>query len=367
VNDGTSHTFNPRPMNRLDGSKGDGSVGVKAGTFGFEMPGLGVFRTGANTVRTTMAGLLEACGLEEVNSVGATGAAVSGGSSTTTAVDVATATWENYVIGAAISIRGEQAFITALTDGGAGEDTVTVTPALSIAPVDTAAIQRSVNYRRNRRGSDGDYSAVTLVREVDGIRTTMTGCKGNVTIQGDAELVFAYEFQVDHYVRDYAPNPCYIGDAYDSYPPILSHDRRCYFGSTAVELGAITASLNNEVAPRMVQGSTGINGRAGFGHVGVNPGLTCRKLMETTANEELDADQRFLGRTSHDLMVFWGNELYGNCALRIPVAKLVQEPKPEDDSGIQMTPFVFEATEAGTTTDPDDDVQRIPDFTISFS
>lgn len=366
INDGTAHAFNPRPMNRLDGSKGDGSIGTKGGTFGFDVAALGVYRSGSRSERAILGGLLVACGFEEVFSGVDTGDAVSAQNSTT-ALDIATGGWENYELGCLLSAGGELAYITALTDGGGSDDTITVSPALGSAPDTAAQLPRSVNYQRSRRADDGEYGAVTIVKEVDGIRTTMTGCRGNLTISGENELMFGFEFQVDHYVREHAPCQVYIGDAYPTYEPIMASERRCYFGSTAVELGAISVTLNNEVSPKTVQGASGINGRAGFGHSSVNPGVTCRKLMSTTAGEEVDADERWFARTSHDVMLFWGNTMYGGCAVRMPVARLVAEPKPEDDNGAQVTPFVFEAMTAGTATDPDSAVTKLPDFSISFA
>jgi len=366
INNGLTQAFNARPMNRLDGSKGDGSIGVKSGTFGFDVPALGVWRNGSSTVGSILGGLLTACGFEEVAS-GVAAGSTTPSTSTTTQLEVDTATWESYSIGAAVSVNGEQAFITALGDGGGTDDNITITPALAVGAQAGVTVCASVNYRRNRRNDDGDYNSVTIVHEVDGIRTIMTGCKGNLTISGEDNLTFGFEFQVDNFIRDYAPSAHYPGDAYETFAPVQSTDRRCYFGATAVELGGISASLNNTVSPRSVQGGYGANGRAGFAHTGVNPSLTCRKLMSTATGEELDADERWFSRTSHDLMIFWGNSLYGNCALRMPVCRLVQEPKPEDQDGIQATPFVFEAMEAGTTTDPDGTLVKIPDFIISFS
>ena len=364
ISNGLSQEFNARPVNRLDGAKCDGSVGVKGGTFGFEMVALGVHQVSAgNVVRSVMGGLLVACGFKEVTSGSLGGEALIAGS-TTTQLEVNAADWENFSIGALLSVEGEQAFITALTDDT--NDNITITPPLGVAPDFSAVIARSVNYRRNRRNSDGDYGAVTLVLEVDGVRTTMTGCKGNVTVSGESELMFSYEFSVDHWIREWCPSEEYQGDAYPTYAPIQATQRRCYFGSTAVELGGISASLNNTVAAKKVQGSTGINGRAGFAHSAVNPGLTCRKIQPVVAGSYNDADDRWYARTSHDLMVFWGTTVYGGCAIRMPVSRLVAEPKPEDDEGMQVTPFVFESMDAGTQSDPDSVVQKIPDFTISF-
>jgi len=366
VNNGLSQAFNERPVHRLDGSRGDGSVGVKSGTFGFDAPALPAYKIGSTVVQPPLGGLIKACGFKLVNSNLATGSAMASGS-TTTQIELDTGTWEDFSIGTVVNIRGEQAYITALADGAGSEDNMTISPALGVAPGVLTAMWRTINYRRNRRADDGDYGCVTIVHEVDGIRTTMTGCKGNLTISGDADLTFSFEFQVDHFIREYAPAAHYSGDAYDSYTPIQATERRCYFGATAVELGGISASLGNTVVPRKVQGGYGINGRAGFGHSAVNPGLTARKLMSTASGEELDHDERWFSRTSQDLMIFWGTKVLGGCALRIPVARLVAEPKPEDDEGLQVTPFVFEAMDAGTTTDPDGTVVKIPDFIISFS
>lgn len=368
IRNGLTNAFNPRPLNRLDGGKPDGSVGPKAGTFGFDARVVtGVDAGGSTILPPPLAPAIQACGFKEFRNNAATGDATESGS-TTTGIEIGTGSWENFTIGGLVSVEGEMAFLTGQTDGGGAEDTLTVTPALGLAPDAAATMPATWCYRRNRRGADSDYFSCTIEYEVDGIRTIMTGCKGNLTISGEEELMMSFEFNVDHWVREKQVNCVdYLGDAYSTENPIQGYERRCYVGATAVDLGAISASLNNEVTPRKVQGAYGINGRAGFAHARCNPGVTARKLAVVESGEHLPADEEWFSRTTLDLMIFWGTSIQGGFALRIPVGKLVADPKLEDDDGAQAFPYVIEATDAGSTTDPDSTVVRVPDMVIGFA
>lgn len=364
IRNGLTQMFNPRPINRLDGTKPDGSVGAKAGTFGFDARVQGGALVGGSMVQPPLAPAIQACGFtEERSGYGGNTQA----SCTTTALKVDTASWEYYYISALLSVLGEMAFVTAMTDGGGADDTITISPALGVAPDSGAYIGESWNYRRNRRAEDSDYHACTIEYETDGVRYLMTGCKGNLTISGDGELVFGFDFQVDHWIREVQPS-CVddLSDVYSTRTPVQAHERRCYINGSAVELGGISASLNNEVAPRKVQGQYGINGRAGFGHAGTNPGITARKLLAVVSGEHLPLDEQWFSRDDLDVMIFWGTHLYHGVGLRIPNGKIVQDPRPEDDEGAQVTPYVIEATNPGSYTDPDGTVLQLPDFIISF-
>lgn len=364
INNGLTESYEPSPMDRLDGNKGDGRVVAKSGTFGFstEVTSLdGTSAAGAAAIRAELAHMMQAAGYKEIIGTSST----TGAGSTTSAISVATGSWENHPIGSPVIYDGQLAFVTSTVDGGGGVDTVNVAPPLAQAPLTGNTLRAGIAYRRNRNGSsDGDYLGCVLEYEIDGIRYTMTGCRGNMTVQGDGRLMFAWEFQVDHWIRELERAPYYAGAAYTTQRPILANARLCYIDSTKKDLGGITASLNNEVAPKMVQGASGMNGRNGFAHVRANAGATFRQLMDTSI--ELPADERFGARTSFAWTVIFGGAYRAAFGVRIPAARLVQDPKPEDSSGMVDAPQVISAHDPGTATDGDSTATRLADFIVAF-
>lgn len=365
VNNGVTQAYEGTPQDRLDGNKGDGRVTSKSGSFSFssEAHGCeGVANSGSAAPRPVLGHLLQACGYEEIIGTSST----TGAGSTTSAIAVATGSWENHPIDSVVMLNfgGAMAWVTSTEDGGAGVDTVNVTPPLPVAPDSGVTLNAGVSYRRNRGGADGDYLGIGIEYEMDGVRYTMTGCRGNVTLQDGERVMLQFELQVDHWVREIERAPYYAGDAYITAEPIRGTDRSCYIDETKSDMGGITASLNNEVAPKTVQGSSGINGRAGFAHVSAAPGGTFRELLE--ADGDLDSDQRFLRRTSFAWNLIYGGAAQKLVGVRIPTARLMQDPTPEDANGMMDAPNVVEAQDPGTTTDGDSTQYRKGDFLLSF-
>jgi hypothetical protein len=181
---------------------------------------------------------------------------------------------------------------------------------------------------------------------------------------GETKASFSWAFNVDHWTREIEAAPYNAGTAYTSASPILSTERLFWLDTTGTDIGGtITASLNAEVQPKTIQGSNGINGRAGFQLTNQAATMTFRELFDSTG--ELVAENRWLARTAKAVMLVLGS--HGNCiALRIPVARKIELPNPQDDNGMQGTPEVLQAQDAGTYADPDGTILKVPDFSISI-
>lgn len=360
--DALEEPFEETPAYRLNGDIGDGRVVAKAGsvTFVTEVYGSNtVAADGTAAPRGPLNHLFQAAGFDEVrNTSDATDAG-----STTSALEAAAAGWENLGIGTMIEVANSVSWIQSTVDGAT--DTVNIEPSVPVAPPTGQDIHACSVYRRNRMGRDGDYLGVCIEHERDGIRTTMTGCKGNVVLNDGPRLTLAWSLNVDHWIREVERAPYYAGDAYPTQAPIRGTDRKVYMDDTGVDIGGLTASLNNEVAPKAVQGANGINGRCGFGHVTAAPGATFREIMDTS--DDLDRYQTFLTRGSFALYCIWGSSPGNYFGLRIALARVVSEPKPEDQGGIIDHPTVVAAQDAGTTTDGGDTQYIVDDFSFGIA
>ncbi len=350
--------YEARPSARVNFSRGDGVVMGRDGSVNFSTDILasGTLQDTANSDAnpSVLAGLFQATGLVEV--IGKTLAVETG--STTTAVKVSTATHENVDIGAAIQWKGNVAFVTAKTDGGGSADTLTVSPALPSAP---AAADKAHASRMYRKTTDGDLLGIWLLVEVDGIRTLLTGCKGNVQLTSAGKPQFAWQFSVDHWIRQAEAVPANLGSAYSTALPVLERDRIAYLDTTKIDIAGFTCSPNVATAPKNVSGRYGINGRAGHHITGIGPTATFRELLE--ADGGLTQDELWQARTAKDMKVIMGS--HGDCAaVRIPVGRLVQNPNPEDMEGMQAAPSVIEAQDADTADNGNGTLVKVPDFAI---
>lgn len=354
-----SQAYEDRPSGRVLLSRGDGSVLGREGTFGFQTE---ILASGAlqatpdsEANRSVLQHLFVACGLEEF-----AGKSVAvGAGATTTAVTITTGKHENFRIGQAIQWKGNTTWITAKTDGGAGVDTLTVSPPLPKAPAAADIINASRCYLQS---TDGDYQGVWFIVEMDGVRHIITGCKGNVALQDAAKPMLAWSFSVDNWIREKKPAVFNPGAAYSTVKPTLARDRLAYLDTTAVDIEGFTASANAEHTAKPVMGRYGYNGRAGFHLSNVAPGASFRTMSE--ADSEMTVDQAYLARTAYALAVAYGS--HGECVTwRIPVARLRENPQPVAEGGLLMVPHVMQAQDAGVAEDGANGLVKVPDFSIS--
>jgi len=355
------HAYHPRPQNRVNFAVGDGTIGAKSGEVSFNTH---VFGSGslaaadAAANKSELHGLLVASGLELSQGTSAT----VGAGSTTTAIKIATGKWENLTIGQLVEYQGNVRRITAQTDGAGAEDTITVSPALPYAPTSGDVLHAMCNYQKSTDG-DGMYG-VTLEYEVDGVRYTITGCKGNVQLVDGPVLEFSFSFTCNHWIREIEAAPYNAGTAYTSQPSILNSDRKAWLDTTGTDIKGFTAQPGSTFAMKQVQGSTGINGGSELQHTGYACGCTFREILSSSG--DLDQDLRWTARTSRAILVVYGG--HGNAmAVSIPAGRLIESPNPEDGDGMVEVPNVVEAQDAGNTTDPDATIVKIPDFSICLS
>jgi hypothetical protein len=352
---GFTEAYTARPMSRKDFAKGDGVVGPRGGTISFKSQ---VIPSGSLSAALSAAGqsvlgdLLAACGLEETPDASAEVAA----GSNTTDIKIITASWEKFSIGGMVVYNGNPRIVTALTDGGAGVDTVTVSPALPVAPAAGGTLYASRMYAKS---TDGDTPACGFEIEIDGIRYTATGCKGNVSLSTGPVPTLDFSFSVDHWVREYEPAPYSPASAYPTAKPVLDASRVCYIDAVAADIGGLTATPGSAMTAKKVQGSKGVNGQVGFHLTGYNAGATYREIL--LSGGELTRDATWLARTARGLIVFWGS--HGSTfGLRIPAARLISDPTPSNADGLVDAPNVIEAQDAGSTTDGGGTYAKIPDF-----
>lgn len=353
--------FTRRAQKRTNFSSGDGVVGPRGGTISFSAQAVGAGSLGAGTGVGTgpLDYLLVACGMELIAHKN-TMTAIAGAGSTSAVVTAGHGA--RVVPGSIISWNGNIRMVTSISASGGG-DTINVQPnwvgSTYPAATDTIYIMRCF-----KRSEDGDVMPVVIEVEMDGVRTTMTGCKGNFTMQEGVVNTFQFQMSIDHWIRQLVTAPYSPNAAYVSTRPIQGTDKQCWLGTTntATDMGAITTSPNTNVQPRNVQGSKGINGRSGFQVVDTQPTLTFRQLLDI--NAELLAEQRWLGREEKRVFVVYGSGPY-SMAILIPAGRLIEAPHPSDENGMISVPNVIEAQDAGTAQGYSDTV-KYPDYIIAM-
>lgn len=353
-----SEEYIPKLASRVNFARGDGRVGPRSGslTFDVHVTGSGSLASAdADANKSVLHGLMQACGLEEV--IGKT-MTISDASATTTSIDVVTGDGENVKIGQAIQYKGNVTYVTDKTDGGGGVDTLTVSPPLPVSPQDSTTLEASRMYKKD---IDADQNAVTIYWEIDGIRHTFFGCRGNVEFIDGPLLMARFTMNFIHYVREHEPAQFNPGAVYTTSKELRGMDRVVYVDTTATDIGGFTATPGTEVAMVNTSGRYGVNGVSASQMINIVGGATFNEMIETT--DILDAESLWQARTSFDLSVVYGS--HGDCvAIRIPTARLVEAPHPTDQDGMQAAPYVVEAQDAGVFTDPDDGITKVPDWAV---
>jgi hypothetical protein len=356
---GLAEDYTKRAQNRVNHAVGDGVVGPRSGTFGFNMQAIAsgsLSASGTVAAPSPAHGLLEACGLEETAGTSVTAQA----GSTTTSINIATATWEDIIkVGTAVMHNGNVSFVTAITDGAGSDDVLTVSPAFPVAPVATEAINASRMYAKS---TDSDVLGCCIEFEIDGVRQTMTGCKGNVTITSEPVPLFDFAFEVDHWIREIEAAPYNPNTAYPSNAPVLESDRIFYLDTTKVDIKGFTATPGAVMSPKNVQGAYGLNGRAGFHLTGYDAGGTFDEIV-SSSGDDYGRDVEFQVRTAKVLACVYGS--HGNCiAIRMPVARWIESPHPKEGEGMVEHGNVLEAQDAGVANDGGGTSNKVPDWAL---
>ena len=362
---GTAENYLRKIANRVNFARGDGMVGARGGALSFETDVLASGTLSADTVQSglsVLAPLFQAAHMVEVRGT-TTKIDDAGAAGTTTSLIIDTGTHENFEIGQMIVHAGDATFITAKTDGGAGADTLTVSPPLPTIPLDNNVIYGTTMYRRT---VDGDVRGCNIEFEQDGIRHKFFGCKGNVEFVGGEKPMFKWSFTYDHYIRDLEALPATIGSSQygTTALPVLGKDLVAYLDTTKADVGNVTATAGCAVTTRNVSGRYGINGVAGTQLTAQDAGITFDMLLE--ANDDLDQDDWWQARTSKAVRMIYGS--HGNTfAVAAPACKLQADPAPKDIDGMVGVGCNWEAQDAGTAVDPTDGVVKVPDFAFHLS
>lgn len=349
----------PRPGSRVNNAEGDGVVGPKAGSVTFSTwwyPSGSLAASGSKANASVLSGLFQSCGYVEQTDTSST---VSTGS-TTSAVKIATGSWENHTVGGAVIWNGEMRAISSLEDGSGNEDTVNVTPAFSGTPQSSDVLYATRMYRKSL---DSDELGVLIEWEIGGIRTTMTGCKGNVALTAGEPPTLNWNLQVDMYWEEREAAPYNAAAAYTTADPAQEQDRIAWVGSSKASIGGFTASLNAEVQAKDVQGSLGINGRAGYQFTQLSKAGGSFRQLEDSSDADTPVLNRWRKRTDMDVLVVMGT--HGrSVGVRMPKAHLIERPVPNNYNNMMARMNVMKADDAGTATDGAGTIQKVPDFAL---
>jgi hypothetical protein len=357
-----TRAYHARPGVRLGHTQGDGVVGAKDAPVSFNLPirpSGTLAAADANANAAEASGLMQAIGLEEVVQKSVT---VGAGNASASAVSIATGDRENLAIGGLVCWNNNWRRITSLADGGAGVDTMNVSPAFPLVPPAADVIYAARMYKKST--TPGNLLGACIEVEVDGVRHTLTGCKGNASLANAGHADLAFSLQADHWIKDPSTAAYNAGAAYSTIPPVLAHDCEFYLDTTATGMAGFTATPGTKVAAKKIPGSVGINGRAGFEVTGYAASATFDELLNA-AVDTLPQELKFTARTAKALLAVFGSagDIF---AVTIPVARMVAQPATKNADGMIAAPNVLAAHDAGTALN-NTTYERVPDFAFHIS
>lgn len=334
----------PRLGGRQNFSRGKSRVGASSGGFSFRTrvyPSGSLAGSGSNANAGSIDGLLKACGYSETVDTSST----AGAGSSTTAVKLATGSHENHTIGGAIIHNGNMRFITDITDGGAGVDTLTVSPALPVAPATSDVIYAVRTYKPSE---DGDTTGVQIEIEVDGVLHHFVGCKGNVTFDAGSagHLVASWDFTCTHHFRYLVASSYDASSAYSTALAPLTHDAEVYLDTTKTDVGGLTWSLNAQHQLSSVAGATALNFTTGPRLVDEDPRGAFTELLDSSGTG-LPPSERFDSENTFSLFAYWGT--HGDAVgFRAAAAQVVEHPDTGSSNDQVAMTQAWMATDAGT-------------------
>jgi hypothetical protein len=210
----------------------------------------------------------------------------------------------------------------------------------------------------------GDCYGCTIEVEIDGVRHTLFGCKGTVSVIDGDPLKLSFDLSIHHWIRDTEAVPfSSAGACYATNAPVLGSERIAYLDATRANMSGVTAGSGTKTVAKTVQGSYGANGQMGFQVTGYDCNLTFRELL--TVSGDLDQDLRFQVRTTKSIAVVWGSH-ENTAAVRVPVGRLRESPHPVSQDGLQAAPEVIECQDAGTALN-NATITKMPDWALHIS
>jgi len=274
-----------------------------------------------------------------------TGDAVDG-SATTTVMSGITA--NNYTLGNMVMVNGEVSRVTGLTTGGTS---VTLTPALSDAPVAGDVLYASATFKRATSG----HSPLNFTFYDDLIRHEMFSCLGTVNFSTDADgrLMANFVFHGQHHAHRAKSDPVTLDGSHtpdtavgaimgtDGTVSINGDARHC--AAVAVDPGIVEAMRTSNGA---VSGNLGRSVRGGVGR------LTCNPLLE-------NADHYDDFTQEDDLEpCYWrsGNEAGNTFVAFFPRGRIETFPTSEDAEGERRQALSIRVTQPGSSEPTQDDL-----------
>ena len=198
---------------------------------------------------------------------GASAATAGGG---TTTVNMTTGTQERFAVGNMVLVSGQAAGITAITDGGVGDDVLTVAPALGAAPATGVTVLGGVNYEPQTSGFRShthEFYVGNSTREI------IYGHHFTVSLEGlvNNEIPrWKFAGPADHHIRQDVAAPTWNPTTYPTFEsklPWPSRASRVVLGGTTLST-VIAATFN---VGYVWEPQTSVNGAQGRnGHQMVN-------------------------------------------------------------------------------------------------
>jgi hypothetical protein len=327
------------------GVKYTGQLGGKGGQLTFRIPVPALTTAAASgdaaTIASWFSRTMKACGFTETLG---TGTAVSGGSSTTTAVDVTSAA--GIAAGSVVRISGACRLVTA-SNTASTPDQITVAPALSGGPADTTVVYSGASYVSTGAEPAASFS---LVLEQDGTYYVASGCNGVVTMpEADARgrLTLAVTISVNTWSRD-------VSGFTGSFPALTVPTGLNMLGSpmhwgsaTPRGIGVFGFDPQRTIVP--LPTTSDANGRGAWRYTDETARATFRAYRSTDGSDALQTD--FETPTTRTLVMQMGGDSAAgsNFVVACQVAQIAAYPAETDANGILTLPITAEAKVPSTS------------------
>lgn len=283
-------------------------------------------------------------------------------------LNITTGTHERFGVGNLVMANGEVRQIRTITDGGVGDDILTVSPAFSAAvPVGTT-IYGGVNYWPINTG----FRSHTYEFFLGGRRIQVLGWLPSVQIQGlvaESQAKWVFSGPADSHWEDGWKVPALTtskgGNRFPSQPvrvPILG-------GRSTVLLNG--ADISDVVIEATIDYGYKFRARPVVGTFGGNDGVHRNGRRETVGTLKVHMDdfawiRRFQTGSLHSLIVQLGASAAGTLAIVMPSVQFKGQPYADDGGAyVQDLPFVVLGTGVEGTDATGAEV-RIPDIVTAL-
>lgn len=311
-------------------------AGQKGGSLKFKVPIIGANTVGADGVAaawpTWLKDIIEGCGFSVIANTGTT---VSGGSSSTTSVDVVSAA--GITAGTLVMISGEVRLVTAVNTA-ATPDNITVTPALSSSPSNATVVYGGIcaTFLQN---STNTPATVAFVVKSDTQEETLLGCAGKMSVDSfDAggRPMLAFEFMVDSWSD--TSNKSSVPTTFSQPTNLLAMGSPFWWGSTSTKTAIASLGFDPGATVSEQLATSGTQGRMGYVVTGEEVKLTVKPYRsQSTYRSDYSTPNL---RTA---LAQIGTTSGGAFAIAIQQAQIMELPSNEDVGGIAANQLVLRA------------------------